>query len=65
MNRSSGTIFDRGWSRHNTNDVRTIQGLMIQNNLLNRQLGIQQKEIMGMRAQLDTINANALNLEQE
>ena len=65
VNRSSGTIFDRGWSRHNTNDVRTIQGLMIQNNLLNRQLGIQQKEIMGMRAQLDTINANALNLEQE
>lgn len=65
MNRSSGNIFDRGWSGHNVNDLKTIQGLMIQNNLLNRRLSLQQKEIMGIRAQLDTIDANALNLEQE
>ena len=65
MNRSRGTIFDRGWSGHNPDDVKTIQGLMIRNNLLNRQLALRQREIIHIRAQLDTIDANALNLEQE
>ncbi len=65
LNQSKGTIFDRKWSGHNLNDLKTIQGLMIQNNLLSRRLSVQQKEIRVIRAQLDTIDANALNLEQE
>ena len=35
------------------------------NNQLGLQLSRQQKEIKGMRALLDTIDTNALNLEQE
>jgi len=65
FSRSSGTIFDRGWSGHNETDIRIIQGLRIINKQLNRQVSLQQKEIRGMRALLDTIDTNALNLEQE
>ncbi len=61
----SGGLFERGWSGHNNQDLRTIERLKIQNGLLNRDLYQQQKLIQGMRAQLDTIDANALDLEQE
>jgi hypothetical protein len=46
-------------------DLRTIQRLRIQNGQLNRDLFRQQQMIRGMRAQLDTIDTNALDLEQE
>ncbi len=60
-----GGLFERGWSGHNGEDLRTIERLKIQNGLLNRDLYLQQKLIQGMRAQLDTIDTNALDLEQE
>ncbi len=63
---SSGSrLFDRGWSTHNNNDLRTIRQLRIQNSQLNRDLFQQQQIIQGMRARLDTINVNALDLELE
>lgn len=65
FSRSRGTIFDRGWSGHNFDDLRTIDGLRIQNNQLRHRLSLQQREIQGMRALLDTTDTNALNLEQE
>ena len=58
-------LLDRGWSGHNSDDLQTIHRLKIQNGLLNRDLYQQQELIRGMRAQLDTIDANALDLEQE
>jgi hypothetical protein len=58
-------LFKRGWSGHNNDDLRTIERLRIQNGLLSRDLYHQQKLIQGMRAQLDTSDANALDLEQE
>jgi len=61
----TGGFFDRGWSGHDMEDLRTIQRLRIQNSQLNRDLFRQQTMIRGMRAQLDTIDANALDLEQE
>jgi len=61
----TGGLFDRGWSGHDMEDLRTIQRLRIQNGQLNRDLFRQQQMIRGMRAQLDTIDANALDLEQE
>ncbi len=61
----TGGLFDRGWSGHDLEDLRTIQRLRIQNGQLNRDLFRQQQTIRGMRAQLDTIDTNALDLEQE
>ncbi|MCK9995830.1 MAG: zf-HC2 domain-containing protein [Candidatus Krumholzibacteria bacterium] len=66
FSQSSGSrFFDRGWSGHNTNDLRTIQRLRIQNSQLNRDLFQQQQMIQGMRGQLDTVDTNALELELE
>lgn len=62
---STGGLFDRGWSGHDMEDLRTIQRLRIQNGQLNRDLFRQQQMIQGMRAQLDTIDTTALDLEQE
>lgn len=62
---SSGGLLDRGWSGHDMEDLNTIQRLRIQNTQMNRILFQQQQTIRGMRAQLDTIDANALDLEQE
>jgi hypothetical protein len=62
---SSGGLIDRGWSGHDMEDLRTIQHLRIQNTQLNRVLFQQQQVIRGMRAQLDTIDTNALDLQQE
>jgi len=61
----NGGLFSRGWSGHNSEDLRTIDRLRLQNGLLSRDLYQQQKLIQGMRAQLDTTDANALDLEQE
>ena len=63
--RSSGGLLDRGWAGHDIEDLRTIQRLRLQNNQLNRVLFQQQQVIRGMRAHLDTIDTNALDLEQE
>lgn len=63
--RNGGRIFDRGWSGGNMEDLATIQKLRIQNNQLNHQLHVQQQMIQGMRAHLDTIGSNALDLEQK
>ncbi len=66
FSRSNGSrFFDRGWSGHNTNDLDTIQQLRIQNSQLSRDLFQQQQMINGMRARLDTIDVNALDLELE
>ena len=62
---SSGGLIDHGWSGHDMEDLRTIQRLRNQNKQMNRVLFQQQQMIRGMRAQLDTINTNALDLEQE
>lgn len=62
----SGTgIFDRGWAGHDVEDLRTIQRLRIQNSQLNQRLYIQQQTIHGMRAHLDTVDSNALEMEQK
>ncbi len=65
--KSSGVgLFDHGWSGHDMEDLRTIQRLRIQNKqLVNRMLFQQQQMIRSMGAQLDTIDTNALDLEQE
>jgi hypothetical protein len=63
--RSSSPIFDRGWSGHDVEDLRTIQRLRLQNSHLSRLLTLQQQQISGMRALLDTTDVNALNLEEE
>lgn len=60
-----GTIFDRGWSGHDVQDLRTIYQLRVQNEQLTRRLILQQQQMQGMRALLDTNEINALNLEQE
>lgn len=58
-------LFDRGWSGHDVNDLRTIQRLRMENTQLNQRLFLQQRMIQGMRTHLDTIGTNALDLEQE
>jgi hypothetical protein len=64
-NRSPGGFLDRGWAGHDIEDLRTIQRLRLQNDQLNRILFQQQQVIQGMRARLDTIDANTLDLDQE
>jgi hypothetical protein len=63
--RSRTGLLDRGWAGHDIEDLRTIQRLKRQNDQLNRILFRQQQVIQGMRAHLDTIDTNALDLEQE
>ncbi len=58
-------LLDRGWAGHDVEDLRTILRLRNENSQLNRVLFQQQQAIRGMRTQLDTINADALDLEQE
>ena len=60
---SSGGVLDRGWSGHEMEDLHTIQRLRNQNTQMNRLLFKQQQVIRGMRAQLDTIDTSALDLE--
>ena len=63
--RTGGTHFDRGWSGQDMEDLRTIQKLRFQNEQLTRRLILQQQQVQGMRALLDTNKINALNLERE
>jgi hypothetical protein len=63
--RAAAGLFDRGWSGHNTDDLRTIQRLRNTNNQLNQVLYRQQMMLRGMKTQLDSINGDALDLEQE
>ena len=63
--RSAGGFLDRGWAGHDMEDLRTIQRLRHRNDQLNQVLFRQQQTIQGMRAHLDTIDTNALDLEQE
>ena len=63
--RSGAGLMDRGWAGHDIEDLRTIQRLKRENDQLNRILFRQQQVIKGMRAHLDTIDTNALDLEQE
>ncbi|MEN8005512.1 MAG: zf-HC2 domain-containing protein [Candidatus Krumholzibacteriota bacterium] len=63
--RSGGTVFDRGWSGRNVNDLVLINRLRNQNKRLSGMLFQQQQEIRAMRALLDTSDIKALNLEQE
>lgn len=63
--RTGSGVLDRGWAGHDIEDLRTIQRLKRQNDQLNRILFRQQNYIQGMRAHLDTIDTNALDLEQE
>lgn len=65
VNRSSGGLFDRGWSGQNTNDLMLIQKLRIENNQMKQVLYRQQMRIRGMQTQLDSIDGNALDLKQE
>ena len=58
-----GTLFDRGWSGHDMEDLRTIQRLRYQNSQLNQRLILQQQIIQGMRAHLDTLDSDALEME--
>jgi hypothetical protein len=55
-------MFDRGWAGHDVEDLRTILRLRNENSQLNRVLFQQQQIIQGMRTQLDTTSAGALNL---
>jgi hypothetical protein len=58
-------LLDRGWAGHDLEDLQTIRRLRIENTQLNRVLFRQQHVIRGMRAQLDSTNTDALDLEQE
>jgi len=62
---SAGGLFDHGWSGHDMEDLRTIQHLRVKNEQLNRRVFLQEQMIRGMGAGLDTIDTNALDLEQE